>query len=186
MADWTNLPNQAVGVGGLPSGTTVTALRDNPVAIAQGAAGAPRVQGSARSFNTLATATITTSVSSVTITDLPPHDGLFFATTAGITNGNTADFIIEVSSNNGSSWTQFSSINQSNGTGRIVNSVVYAVGETSAFGFFSISSLDGGASGVANVFGDFSDGFNAIRLRVSAGTMTAGSLVVYADIKDFE
>ena len=47
MADWTNLPNQAVGVGGLPSGTTVTALRDNPVAIAQGAAGAPRVQTAA-------------------------------------------------------------------------------------------------------------------------------------------
>ena len=43
MADWTNLPNQAVGVGGLPSGTTVTALRDNPVAIAEGAAGAPRL-----------------------------------------------------------------------------------------------------------------------------------------------
>ena len=42
MADWTNLPNTAVGVGGLPSGTTVTALRDNPVAIAEGAAGAPR------------------------------------------------------------------------------------------------------------------------------------------------
>ena len=52
MADWTNLPNQAVGVGGLPSGTTVTALRDNPVAIAQGAAGAPRVQMAA--FPTLA------------------------------------------------------------------------------------------------------------------------------------
>ena len=43
MADWTNITNQAVGVGGLPSGTTVTALRDNPVAIAEGAAGAPRV-----------------------------------------------------------------------------------------------------------------------------------------------
>jgi len=47
MADWTNLPNQAVGVGGLPSGTTVTALRDNPVAIAEGAAGAPRVEADA-------------------------------------------------------------------------------------------------------------------------------------------
>ena len=47
MADWTNLPNQAVGVGGLPSGTTVTALRDNPVAIAQGAAGAPRIEDAA-------------------------------------------------------------------------------------------------------------------------------------------
>ena len=44
MADWTNLPNTAVGVGGLPSGTTVTALRDNPVAIAEGAAGAPKIQ----------------------------------------------------------------------------------------------------------------------------------------------
>jgi hypothetical protein len=41
MADWTNLPNTAVGVGGLPSGTTVTALRDNPIAIVQGALGAP-------------------------------------------------------------------------------------------------------------------------------------------------
>ena len=47
MADWTNLPNQAVGVGGLPSGATVTALRDNPVAIAQGAAGAPRIKDAA-------------------------------------------------------------------------------------------------------------------------------------------
>jgi hypothetical protein len=44
MASWTNIPNEAVGVGGIPSGTTVTALRDNPVAIAEGAAGAPRVQ----------------------------------------------------------------------------------------------------------------------------------------------
>ena len=44
MADWTNLPNAAVGVGGLPSGTTVTALRDNPVASAEGAAGAPRIE----------------------------------------------------------------------------------------------------------------------------------------------
>ena len=43
MADWTTLPNTAVGVGGLPSGTTVTALRDNPIAIAEGAAGAPKI-----------------------------------------------------------------------------------------------------------------------------------------------
>ena len=43
MADWTALSNTAVGVGGLPSGATITALRDNPQAIAEGAAGAPRV-----------------------------------------------------------------------------------------------------------------------------------------------
>ncbi len=48
MADWTNLPNTAVGVGGLPSGTTVTALRDNPIAIAEGAAGSPLISAAMR------------------------------------------------------------------------------------------------------------------------------------------
>jgi hypothetical protein len=43
MTDWTLLSNTAVGVGGLPSGATVTALRDNPIAISEGAVGAPRV-----------------------------------------------------------------------------------------------------------------------------------------------
>ena len=43
MTDYTTLSNTAVGVGGLPSGATVTALRDNPIAIAEGTAGAPRV-----------------------------------------------------------------------------------------------------------------------------------------------
>ena len=45
MATWTTISNLAVGSGGIPSGATVTALRDNPVAIAEGAAGAPRVAG---------------------------------------------------------------------------------------------------------------------------------------------
>lgn len=43
MTDYTALSNTAVGVGGLPSGATVTALRDNPIAIAEGAAGSPVV-----------------------------------------------------------------------------------------------------------------------------------------------
>ena len=47
MTDWTDLPNAAVAAGGLPSGETVTALRDNPVSIAEGAAGAPQVAVSA-------------------------------------------------------------------------------------------------------------------------------------------
>lgn len=47
MADYTDLPDTAVGVGGTPSGTTVTALRDNPIAIAEGAVGAPRIADAA-------------------------------------------------------------------------------------------------------------------------------------------
>lgn len=47
MADYTDLSNASVGVGGLPSGATVTALRDNPIAIAEGAVDAPKIQGAA-------------------------------------------------------------------------------------------------------------------------------------------
>jgi hypothetical protein len=47
VTDYTILSNTAVGVGGLPSGATITALRDNPIAIAEGAPGAPRLLGDA-------------------------------------------------------------------------------------------------------------------------------------------
>jgi predicted heme/steroid binding protein len=43
MATWTSISNAAVAVGGIPSSSTVTALRDNPVAIAGAASGAPVV-----------------------------------------------------------------------------------------------------------------------------------------------
>ena len=45
MTTWTDLSAGAVGVGGIPSGSTVTALRDNPVAMAEGSSGAPRIVG---------------------------------------------------------------------------------------------------------------------------------------------
>jgi len=51
MADWTTLSNTAVGVGGLPSGATVTALRDNPIAIAEDAPGAPPMVGMIRKIS---------------------------------------------------------------------------------------------------------------------------------------
>jgi len=44
---WTNIDNALVSVGALPFATTIQALRDNPIAIANGDAGAPRVQAAA-------------------------------------------------------------------------------------------------------------------------------------------
>lgn len=43
MTTWTTISNAAVAVGGIPSSTTVTALRDNPVAIAEASSGSPIV-----------------------------------------------------------------------------------------------------------------------------------------------
>ena len=41
MTTWTTISNAAVAVGGIPSSTTVTALRDNVAAAQESAAGAP-------------------------------------------------------------------------------------------------------------------------------------------------
>ncbi len=43
MTSYTALPNSAVQAGGRPRGTTITALRDNPIAIAEGDLTAPIV-----------------------------------------------------------------------------------------------------------------------------------------------
>lgn len=43
MTTWTNITNAAVAVGGIPSSATVTALRDNPSAVAESSTGAPVV-----------------------------------------------------------------------------------------------------------------------------------------------
>lgn len=41
MTTYSTISNPAVAVGGIPSSATVTALRDNPIAIAESASGAP-------------------------------------------------------------------------------------------------------------------------------------------------
>lgn len=51
MATWTTISNAAVAVGGIPSSTTVTALRDNPSAIAESATGAPVVASAWHPYN---------------------------------------------------------------------------------------------------------------------------------------
>lgn len=43
MTTWTSISNAAVAVGGIPSSSTVTALRDNPSALAEASTGAPVV-----------------------------------------------------------------------------------------------------------------------------------------------
>ena len=160
MADWTNLPNQAVGVGGLPSGTTVTALRDNPVAIAEGAAGAPRVQGvalsgiriadEAGSRNSTGTSTL------LTVIDMDAArtvllDGFVFATSnpSGVIRYRT-------SLNNGSTW----------GTE------------------ITLASVPGGVDGTDRFTRviDFSGGINAIQIRFSQGVISTGSVSAQAAV----
>jgi hypothetical protein len=89
MATWTNLPNTAVGVGGLPSGTTVTALRDNPVAIAEGATGAPRIDpinamAHGGQLGAVGTYAFMTSTVALIAGDTVAGSSIFYSNAAGI------------------------------------------------------------------------------------------------------
>ena len=89
MTTWTDLSAGAVGVGGIPSGSTVTALRDNPVAIAEGATGAPRIYGlaAARPGNGLPVVTISAAntVNVIESTEFEQVIGGTFTTTSLVT-----------------------------------------------------------------------------------------------------
>jgi len=109
MADWTTLPNTAVGVGGLPSGTTVTALRDNPVAIAEGAVNAPRVEALAQKvFPVVSGAEAQTQI----FTGLDDYYGVEFEAYFGGEGNAGNNMQFAYSTNNGSTW----SANQSLGS----------------------------------------------------------------------
>ena len=105
MADWTDLSDAAVGIGGIPSGTTVTALRDNAIAVAEGAGGA---------YTFLSEALVTTTVSSVDITlDTANYDDfkLIFTEVSQVNN-----FSLELlTSSDGGSTFASSSNNYANG-----------------------------------------------------------------------
>jgi len=55
---WTNIDNALVSVGALPFATTIQALRDNPIAIANADAGAPLIKTIALQGSTAGTANL--------------------------------------------------------------------------------------------------------------------------------
>jgi len=61
MADWTNVPDTSLEPGAPAKGRDMRFLRDNPIAIAEGASGAPRIQTAAIANNAVTDAKLSTS-----------------------------------------------------------------------------------------------------------------------------
>jgi hypothetical protein len=104
MTAYTTLSNTAVSVGGIPSGATVTAFRDNPIAIAEGTAGAPKILSRALGLDT-GSGTVTTGVSA--FTGLGDIAELIVATNLTVTvNNDTAEATARyrLSNDGGGSW----------------------------------------------------------------------------------
>jgi hypothetical protein len=170
----------------------VTALRDNPVAIAEGAAGAPRVQGVARVHNRLGFASVASPVTALTITDLEPSSEVIIIMDGFLRGSDTVGVRMEASVNNGASWVVVSS-------GVALSGLAFSRGISRVFlpsittrGFritsepttsnppgdihFQIAPLEG-----------ISGQINAVRVNRSSGegSMVEGTLSVYAATRGY-
>ena len=102
MTDFTDLSNTAVGVGGLPSGATVTALRDNPLAIAEGTSGAPKVQSSALNMKVITAPGVLTGLDRVAT--------MLCMASAQTDGEGSANVQYRRSTDGGSTWTGYSTV----------------------------------------------------------------------------
>lgn len=109
MADWFNITDTQVDPDAPLTSQLAYAWRDNPVAIAEGAAGAPLVQP--RSLDTVkGRVVLTTATTAVAITGLDPETVLTF--TGSFANGTagTAALQLSTSADGGATWSAWSSL----------------------------------------------------------------------------
>ena len=102
MADWKNIPDAAVDPDAPVTSDLMYSLRDNPVAIAEGSAGAPKVQGQALENVFLATLSSPgpTPIGVVGI----PRARVFFVRCMVLDTRSSSNYIQARYTTNGSSW----------------------------------------------------------------------------------
>ena len=161
----------------------VKQLRDNPIAIAEGALGAPRVQGTARNHNKLGEITATADVTELALTSLPAHNDIIIACEEFRrgADSNSITALIQVSDNNGSSWVEVGRLSLAAGNGRAMIRVFTGWGADRSFrigtDFAQFPSFEGGVLSLSGKV-------NAVRVERGigfSGTIGTGAkLEVYA------
>jgi hypothetical protein len=117
MTDYTDLPNASVAQGGLAAGTTVTALRDNPLSIAEGDPTAPAIKKDALSIDR-ATDIVAVSTTAGTESNIWDGYGLVQVNIGGNPTGTTARFLeMRLSNDGGASWSSAGAVSVSIRTG---------------------------------------------------------------------
>lgn len=100
MTDYTSIADSQIDPKAPVTSELMTALRDNPIAIAEGAAGAPKIADSWQALET-------TSSSGLIVTDVDNGEGVRInvSGTGDAGSGLTINFTVSISSDNGSSFT---------------------------------------------------------------------------------
>lgn len=157
MADYTTITDAQVDPEAPITSELMSALRDNPIAIAEAAASAPKIDPRAMD-NILAGPVSGSRVGNgttviATVTNLDDAEVIFVTGIFGVTvsdpfNAHQTYFEVQISSNNGSSWFQ-----------------TFTLGSVS-----SSSSTSRATAGVIPM-----GGFNAIRIQIRATTPSNGA-----------
>jgi hypothetical protein len=108
MTTYTSISNTLVAVGAKPFASTIQALRDNPIAIAEGDDTAPRIVARARAFEFLPRVS-GFGTTAVGYTDLDPKN-LYFFIVGQATDGFERNLQVRGSNNNGSTWSDWFTI----------------------------------------------------------------------------
>jgi hypothetical protein len=189
---WTNISNALVSVGALPFATTIQALRDNPIAIANGDAGAPELAVMPRDRGT---ATAAGGETSLALTNITPHYWLHvFASWTNSSAGSLPrTYQLQVSNNNGASWVNVGgsyAISPSSSIAR--QFIIQTNPKGSQSVYYGNVAADTTAAGVfeSNIV-TIAGPINAARLVITggsgSGTINAGStLQVYSFAKEYK
>lgn len=99
MTDYTSIANSQIDPKAPVTSELMTALRDNPIAIAEGAAGAPKIADSWQALET-------TSSNGLIVTDVDNGEGVRVLTSGNGTafSGDTIYFKVSISSDNGATF----------------------------------------------------------------------------------
>lgn len=159
MTTYTTIANSAIDQDSPVTQTLMQALRDNPIAITEGASGAPRIVGEALNlYITEGSASRTTSGTStiLTVTDLDNLDYILVNNRVG---ASTSDFITitlryETSTDNGSTFASpvtYYSKGSSGGFTETVAAAIDCSGSVNAVRFSLVVSESGTSSGSATL-----------------------------------
>jgi hypothetical protein len=106
MALWTAISNALVAVGAKPFATTIQALRDNIIALGEGASGAPRVEG--RALDTYLGSIDIVNTTAQGFLDLDRHETLVMFGSGQVNSAVTLQ--VRFSNDNGATYGSFQNL----------------------------------------------------------------------------
>lgn len=197
MTTYTAIANTAIDADSPITTGLMTLMRDNPIAIAEGASGAPRnaeaslaselyATGSSGSFSGSGTATLTATVD----TESYLENHFFLSNMVAVSGTGTPSATVAFSNNGGSSWTSEYALGQEKGFGTPFSFDGYIkispkMGYAGQYGDIITGSIDEWTPAAKQSFeiGNGSDagtttGVNRIRVTVTGltGTMASGTI----------